>query len=428
MNPVAVVGAGFAGLSAAVALADAGIPVDVFEASHVLGGRARTVEVEGLPLDNGAHILIGAYRETLRLMRHIGAPGDALTRMPLRIDFPGRFRLEAPRLPAPLHLACALLTTRGLSLSDKLAAARFIHYLKSLRFQLPTDIPVTALLARQPERVCRWLWHPLCLAALNTLPEEASAQVFVNVLRDSLAANRTDCDLMLPARDLSSLFADPAAEYVAAHGGNLHRRTRIRRINRVDGVYHLDGHGSFRAVILAVAPYHLPPLIAGFPELADLTARIATLRWEPIVTCYLGFPAEVRLPSPMIGVADGLAQWLFDRGALCGQHGLVAAVISARGRHTALAHNALADRIRQEVGQVVADLPQPLWHKVIAERRATFACTPGLARPTTAAALSGLWLAGDYVAGDYPATIEGAVISGLAAARSIIQQSAAGKP
>src|SRR3954468_24260827 len=105
---VAVVGAGYAGLAAAVALTRAGAAVSVFETNRTPGGRARRVEYRGTLLDNGQHLLLGAYRETLALIRGAGAPERALLRLPLPLVFPGRFRLRAPRLPAPLHLAAAL--------------------------------------------------------------------------------------------------------------------------------------------------------------------------------------------------------------------------------------------------------------------------------------------------------------------------------
>ena len=124
---VAIIGAGWAGMAAAVALAQAKIPVTVFEAARHLGGRARSVEIEGIKLDNGQHLLIGAYRETLRLMRAVGAdPDKLLLRQPLAINYPGKFNLRAPRLPAPLHLLAALLRATGLTWRERIAAVRFI--------------------------------------------------------------------------------------------------------------------------------------------------------------------------------------------------------------------------------------------------------------------------------------------------------------
>lgn len=423
---VAIVGGGYAGLAAAVELAAAGVAADVFEASRTLGGRARSIEIDGMTLDNGAHILVGAYRETLRLMRQVGVePNTVLRRRPLRLEYPGELRIAAPRLPAPLHLAWALLAAQGLSFGEKLAAIRFMRAVEASGFRLATDTTAAELLAhhRQSERLRAYLWEPLCVAALNTEIEHASAQVFLNVLRDSLAADRAASDLLLPAADFSALFPDPAATWLEARGTRIHRSTRVDAVLRETGGFRLHAggdHGPYDHVVLAVAPYHLEKFVAGLPGLEALHACVDGLRWEPIVTAYLAYPEYVALPFPMVGVARGTAQWLFDRGSLCGQPGLLAAVISAHGRHESLDHDALAKRIHEEITRVVPSLPPPRWSRVITEKRATFACTPNLRRPATAAGLPGLWLAGDYVAGDYPATIEGAVRSGVATARGIV--------
>jgi len=401
---VAIVGAGWAGLACAVELADAGCHVEVFEAARTLGGRARAVDIEGLTLDNGAHILIGAYSETLRLMAKVGAGGTALKHIPLHLEYPGQIRISAPRLPAPLHLAWALLAARGFSFKEKFAAIRFMRALKKCRFRLPRDITAKQLIANQPPRVRRFLWEPLCLAALNTPVAIASAQVFLNVLRDTLAAGRAASDLLLPATDFSALFPEPAARFIAAHGGRVHRSARIHSLAEL---------ADFDHRVVAVAPQHLAAL------LPDIAAGL-DFAWQPIASCYLQYPGGIRLPCPMTGVAGGHAQWLFDRGALCGQHGLVAAVISGAGPWQALGHDRLGSAIHAEVARLVPGLPPPAWTRVIEEKRATFCCTPGLVRPGTATSIPNVWLAGDYVAGDYPATLEGAVRSGVAAARAVI--------
>ena len=409
-------------MAAAAELAAAGIAVNVFEASRTLGGRARAVEIEGQMLDNGAHIFAGAYRETLRLMKLVDAPADGLLRLPLHLEFPGAFRLHAPRLPAPLHLAWALLTAHGLRWSDRLAAIAFMRRQQRAGFRLETDTTASALIATQPEATRRFLWEPLCLAALNTAPEQASAQIFLNVLRDSLAADRAASDLLLPATDFSSLFPEPAARFVEAHGGTVKRGTRIEHIRRVDAGFSLDDHGAYAQVIVAVAPQHLPALVAELPALAPVVAKLDGYLWEPIVTCYLAYPESVRLPQPMLGVMDGTAQWLFDRSQSHGQPGLMAAVISASRRHREIDPQRLVDEIHAEIARVIPNLPAPRWSRVITEKRATFACTPGVPRPLTLTPLPGLFLAGDYVASDYPATIEGAVRSGIAAARLALNQ------
>ena len=433
---VALIGAGYAGMAAAAELSARGIPVTVFEASAVLGGRARAVSIvkagKRTTVDNGQHLLIGAYRETQRLMRLVGAdPGQLLARSPLALNFPGDVSIRAPRLPAPLHLAAALLGARGLNLSEKFAAIRFMRRLKKDRFQAQQDGTVAALLERhgQPRRLCKFIWEPLCLAALNTPADAASAEVFVTVLQDSLGGATGASDLLLPRADLGALFPDVAARYVEGAGGRVLKNEAIRHIAQASGGGFMlrsaaTDHGRYAQLILAVAPYHLAALIAELPGLDELGRQVAKLTWEPIVTCYLAYPPTVRLASAMQGHADGLVQWLFDRGQLGGPAGLFAAVISAHGRHQALSQEQLAARIHEEIAAVTPGLPAPLWSQVISEKRATFACVPGLDRPAAATAVPGLFLAGDYVASDYPATLESAVRSGVNAAKCAARRAA----
>jgi squalene-associated FAD-dependent desaturase len=413
----AIIGAGYAGMAAAVELSAAGRQVEVFEASRTLGGRARAAQIEGFEVDNGQHILIGAYTETLRLMRAVGADPDALlNRTPLRFEFPGEFRMSAPCLPAPLHTAFALLLAQGLDWGEKCAAIRLMQGLRASQFRIEPDITVTKWLDgnKTPSRQRRLLWEPLCIAALNTPAGRASAQVLANILRDSLGGARSASDLLLPQVNLTAMFPDPAAKFVTERGGAVHSGHRVTSLRREGDGWRIDEAGPFAQVVLAVAPYHLAAVV---PELAS---RVAHFDWEPIVTSYFTYPATVRLPQPMLGVDAGLAQWLFDRGALCGQHGLIAAVISARGRHLDLPVAELERGIHAEIARIVPGLPPPLAVQTITEKRATFACVPDLQRPAAATGLPGLWLAGDYVAGDYPATLEGAVRSGVAAARAVL--------
>jgi len=422
---IAIIGAGYAGLAAAVELVRNGQSVAVFEASRSLGGRARAVELKKLTVDNGQHILLGAYSETLRLMSIVGAdPQRLLKRLPLHLEFPGEMRLIAPRLPAPLHMLAALLLATGLDWREKWVTVQLMRQLQHRQFRITPDVSVTTWLEnnKTPSRQRRLLWEPLCVAALNTPAESASAQVLANVLRDSLAASRASSDLLLPQVDLSALFPEPAAAFITQRGSVIHRGQRVSHLQHTDHGWRINDQGPFTHVVLAVAAYHLAALV---PE---LQATVEHFTWEPIVTSYLTYPASVRLPQPMLGVADGTAQWLFDRGQLCGQGGLIAAVISARGRHLDLPTAELESCIHAEIAHIVPHLPAPLHTQTITEKRATFACTPNLRRPATQTTLPGLYLAGDYVgaapssvASDYPATIEGAVRSGINAAQSVLK-------
>jgi squalene-associated FAD-dependent desaturase len=421
---VAIIGGGWAGMAAAVALAQAKIPLTVFEAARHLGGRARSVEIEGVELDNGQHILIGAYRETLRLMRAVGAdPDRLLLRQPLAIEYPGKFSLRAPRLPAPLHLVAALVGASGLSWDDRIAAIRFIAAMRKNAYHIAADLPVTELLARnrQTGALARYLWEPLCVSALNTPAASASAQVFLNVLRDGLDGTREASDFLVPRTDLGRLFPQPASAFVRANGGAVQLGTPVRMLDKTAGGFVLDDRpGRYTHAIVAVGPHQLDALLERFAVLAPMRERVAAFAYEPIYTCYLQYPQSVSMPRPMTGFDGGTIQWIFDRGQLNGAAGLLAAVISARGEHQSFSQDVVASAIHRELVVYLPGLPQPLWSRVIAEKRATFSCRPGVARPDNQTAIGNLYLAGDYTASDYPATLESATRSGLRCAELVL--------
>ena len=423
---VAIIGGGYAGMAAAVELASRKVPVTVFEAAPGLGGRARRVTFNDTALDNGLHILIGAYTETLRLIGQVAPPrtrpDDLLLRLPLDLQVLGKLRLRAPKLPAPLHLAWALLTAQGLSGADKRALAGFLRAMKRRGWRLVQDCTVAALLDayQQPLVLKQYFFYPLCVAALNTPAERASAQVFLCVLRDSLGSTRAASDLLLARDDLTALFPKPAAAYVRARGGRVEAGAGVDSITREHHQFTLHVQGGarqFDSVICAVSPHRAAPLLAGIGGLARVSRQIGAFAYEPIHSVWLQFDGAVKLPAPMIGLADSPAQWLFDREAICGQRGLIGAVISASNEHTGAAQDLLAQRIVADIARHFGPLPPLKWQRVIAEKRATFSCTPGLERPAARTPCPGFVLAGDYVASDYPATIEGAVRSGIAAAR-----------
>ncbi len=388
-------------MAAAVTLAERGVPVTVFESGPLAGGRARRVSIDGREIDNGQHILVGAYRELLRLMRVVGVPSDAVLRLPLELRYADGFALRALRLPAPFGLLAGLLFARGLPVSERIGAVRFMLALRWSGFRLDGNICVAELLEKygQQGRIGHYLWRPLCVSALNTPPEHASAQVFANVLRDSLAGESDASDLLLPKVDLSRLFPEPAADFVCRHGGEMRCGETVRDVAAL--------LREFDRVIVAVGPHQLKSLA---PDLA------ADYDYQPIYTCYLQYAERVKLPFPMLGLADGLVQWAFDRGALTGERGRIACVISAQGDHQQMQRDEIAATCHRELSLALHGLPPPEWSRVIAEKRATISCKPGLIGSGPQTTTPGLFLAGDYTDPDYPPTLEAAVRSGVRAA------------
>jgi squalene-associated FAD-dependent desaturase len=420
---VAIVGGGLAGLAAATELSSHGVKVTVFETAPQLGGRARSIDWKGLSLDNGQHILLGAYHQTLRLMKKIGLDEkESVLRQPLNLNIHQALHLKSYKsLPAPLNLLMGLLTCKGLNWSERYSAIRFFIQLKLISFKLDQDIPLNDLLKRfkQPNNLIKYLWEPLCLAALNTPITTASAQTYLNVLKDSFNQKKTDSDLLLPRHDLSRLLAEPLADFIKSNQGTIKLNSQVKQLEKANHDF-LVNDSHFTHVILAVAPFRLAGLTERLEEFLanDLVSKFT---YEPIYTVYLQYPSDVKLPQVMIGLTQSTSQWIFDRGQLNGQKGLLAVIISANGKHQKLSQEALANEVISELKSAFSNLPSPKWYKVIAEKRATFACTANLERPEQKTGIKNLYLAGDYTEGNYPATIEGAIQSGLSAAQLILQ-------
>lgn len=425
---VAIIGGGWAGMAAAVTLAGAAQPVTVFEAAEVLGGRARRVVVDGRTIDNGQHLLLGAYAQTLSLVRTVHgarAEGELFDRRRLHLEEPGVFRFKTPALPAPWHLGVALLAMRGLSRQDRLATVVFVRRLRRERFCCAPQLTVDALMADQPALAVKFLWEPLCLTALNTPIDAASAQIFLNVLRAAFARHAHDSDLLLPRVDLTTLFPAAAAVHIAARSGEVRTSATVTRIAALDDGVAVasEAHEErFAAAIIAVGPHQLAHLLAPTASSSATTAlaQVATFAYEPIRTIYLQYGRALELPQPMQKLDGDPGQWIIDRGQLGGARGLAAVVISTDVAAARIDHEALARAIHAQLRRQMPDLPPPTWSQTIAERRATYACVAGLARPAPGPLEKRLYLAGDYTDPEFPSTLEAATRSGVAAARQLL--------
>jgi squalene-associated FAD-dependent desaturase len=413
---LAVVGGGWAGLAAAVEATRRGHAVTLFEMAPQLGGRSRAVEVAGLSLDNGQHILIGAYLETLALMRTVGVePEAAFLRMPLTLAYPDGTGLRLRGGSPGPAFAAAVLRAHGWRWGERLSLLRTAAVWGAKGFDCEPALTVADLSARLPASVRAELIDPLCVAALNTPATEASAQVFLRVLKDALFAAPGSADLLLPRASLSALLPEPAARWLAAQGAALRLQRRVEAIVPEAAGWRVDGE-SFDGVVLAATPREAARLAQAISP--DWSRKADALRYEPIVTVYLRGEGA-RLPWPMLALRAGAAapaQFVLDRGQLGGSPGLLAFVVSGAqawvDRGLEAVQEAAIEQARRDLGLVLAPV------RTLTEKRATFRCTPALARPPMQIA-PGLIAAGDHVAGPYPATLEGAVRSGVAAARAM---------
>lgn len=433
---LAVVGAGWAGLAAAVEAMDLGADVTLFEATRTPGGRARALPAtrpDGVPLrlDNGQHILIGAYRYTLGLMQRLGIePEQVLLGTPLSLPYPDGGGLQTPawaaRWPAPLDAVAAILTASGWSWGERLALVRASLAWQRSGFVCPPSLTVGELCRALPARAMDELIEPLCVSALNLPAAQASAQVFLAVMRDALFGQGfgrwSASALLLPRDDLGALLPDAACRHL---GARVRLGTRVTALQDTESGWTLAGDGwseDFDRVIWATAASHAASTIgAATGESASSTARrdwaaqTRQLDFTAITTVYAWAP-DARLPAPMLALRnspDAPAQFAFDRGQLRpddpSAQGVLAFVVSASEGE----RDELQQRVLAQAGQQLG-WPNLQAIQTVVEKRATFSCTPALKRPATTIA-PGLWAAGDYIDGPYPATIEGAVRSGLAA-------------
>ncbi|MDT7515213.1 hydroxysqualene dehydroxylase HpnE [Rhodoferax mekongensis] len=424
---IAIVGAGWAGMAAAVTATLAGHRAIVFEAARAVGGRARALNgtlPDGTPvvLDNGQHILIGAYTRTLELMRTVGVdPATHLKRMPLDLRFGDGEGLALPMWPSPLDALAGIATARGWTWANRCSLLRASVGWQLAGFQCAPGTSVANLCRTLSPTIKATLIAPLCVSALNTPAERACGQVFLTVLRDSLFGGRGSSNLLLPTRDLSSLFPYAAAQWLVDRGGELRTGVRVTGL-QYGNTWQVNGE-AFDAVIWATSSSNAASALMESAQAAPETIADSLRQWsttaealqfEAIATVYAYAP-DAALSRPMVALrddADHPAQFVFDRGQLDGTRGLLAFVVSASdGDKETLERQVLA-QARTQLGLELAPV------QTVIEKRATFACTPALQRPGQAVA-PGIWACGDYVAGPYPATLEGAIRSGMAAAESI---------
>jgi squalene-associated FAD-dependent desaturase len=385
-----------------------------------------------MTVDNGQHLFIGAYRSVLGLMDRIGVDRQrAFLRQPLTLRLikgtTSSLHFKVPRLPAPLHLPSAILTARGLSTTDRIQALGFGRRLPNLSIADHEDISVQALLHSQAQTpaLIRKLWGPLCIASLNTPLGEASARIFLRTLRESFLGLRRHSDLLIPRLALSEILPLPCAGYLEQRGVRIELGQGVTSLEIDDTGIHavkIRGRRIDASHVILAAPHVISRrLMSRHQPLQALCAQLSELGNEPVITLYLQYPPQTCLPQPVLGLEDTLTQWVFDR-RVCGQPGMMAVVISARGWHSQMKTEALTQRVAAELATSFPDWPAHEKSLLIREKRATFSSRVGIdqIRPANRTPVAGLWLAGDYTANGLPATLEAAVRSGIACAQAIL--------
>jgi squalene-associated FAD-dependent desaturase len=427
---IAIVGAGWAGLAAAITATQNGHQVTLLEASKFWGGRARSIQpnfADHPPLDNGQHILIGAYQQTLSLMQTVGINLEkALWRRPLDLRYADGSGLSLPNKSFPLNLLQGIAFNPCWSVADKWQLLKTAWHWQGMHFECAEDLTVADLCKNMTPTVWQDLMEPLCVSALNTPAHEASGKVFLRIMKDALFGPAGSSDLLLPRLDLGQLFPNSAIKWLEKNGAACQSGQRIDSI--VDSGINPSkaprwqlGENKFDHLVIATPAWDAAHLLEKFNAAWATTAQ--QLKHETIATVYVQGPLNFKLPQPMLALRNtqgSPAQFAFDRGQIyneAGTPGLLAFVVSANklskddvthqvmGQLSALLIQLGEDALPIEAFKVV---------QTVVEKRATFACTPNLKRPSPKPC-HGITVCGDYVEGPYPATLEGAVISGIQA-------------
>lgn len=420
-----IIGGGCAGFSAATALADRGARVLVVEARPGLGGRATAFRdpETGERVDNGQHILMGCYTETLRFLDRIGAADRVRWQSGLKLSMIDRGGHESvlalPSLPSPLHLLAGVLAWDALTWPERLSVLKAGAHLTSAG--TPSGVSVRQWLSAigQAPRLCELFWEPLALAALNQSVDQAEASTFIRVLERVFGPDPSAAALVMPAVPLDALYVEPSLAFLAERGGEVRVNAPARIVidgDRVRGVRVRDELIAAATVISTVpwfsfnAVFDAPP-----PQLRETLANAAALGSLPIVTVNLWFDAPV-MRDQLVGLPGRNFQWVFDRRAIVGGDVSHLSLIASGAEDLVVQSNeALVATALQEVRDALPAARRAPFRKGLAvrEKRSTFSLAPDAPpRPEMRTSIDGLLLAGDWIQTGLPATIESAVISG----------------
>lgn len=444
-----IIGAGWAGLSTAIKLAEKGKKVCLLESASVPGGRARDIQYHQYKVDNGTHIMVGAYNETLAIIKKVQSlkathtktaykEKDLLLRQPLNLNYkrlnqpdiniPAATMMGIP-LPAPFNILFSFIFSGGIKLTNKLSILKLGLKIKRGLITLNNDQDLESFLIsqKQPADVIKTIWEPLCLAIMNTPLNQSSTEIFIQVLKEALFHKRKHSDLLLFKKSLGDTFPHAAETFLSQRGADIFFNQKTRSIKKENDIFTVTTQTNTltaRHLVLATAPAHAIKLLALLNHdnrLKPLISKLEQFSYQPICTVYLKYPGHIQCERPMQGFLGATSQWLFDKQSI-DKPGLLSVVISSEGKHMAMDNDSLIQLITTELSQFYPDWPAPEDAFVIREKRATFTSCVNInrIRPANKTAMQNTWLAGDYTHTRYPATLEGAVRSGLQCAQQIL--------